>query len=312
MEKKNKGLLGAILVIGSGIMWGHSTYFVHMLTDERYAAPGELLSETGAAVTRLAFAFVMLAIYMLTFKRKELKADAKAVIYSILGGLIGMVFCTVIYYYSINENGSAAAAVLMYTSPAIVVVLSAIIFKERITKIKLISLILAFAGTVFVSGLIVGYRPLSTIGLIFGAITGVCYALYSIFSSLAMKNGAAPLTVIFYALFSASVAVMIYAAINGELVSTMKTVASSNKVMLLVFGQSSFDCVLPYLAYTLGVKYTGASKASIMSTTEIVVSALIAYVSFKEAVDIYTFIGIALVIGSIILLNLEKKDNSEE
>ena len=311
MVKKNKGLLGAVLVIGSGIMWGHSTYFVHYLTDKNWAAPGELLSETGAAVTRLAFAFVMLAIYMLLFNRKELKAKPKAILYSVLGGLIGMVFCTVIYYYSINENGSAAAAVLMYTSPAIVVILSAFIFKEKITRIKLISLILAFAGTVFVSGLVVGYKPLTTTGLIFGAITGICYALYSIFSSLAMKNGAAPLTVIFYALCSATVAILIYSAINGDLGETMKIVATKKRVMLLVFGQSSFDCVLPYLAYTLGVKYTGASKASIMSTTEIVISALIAYKEFHEKIDVYTFLGIALVIASIVLLNLDKPKDIE-
>lgn len=68
---------------------------------------------------------------------------------------------------------------LLYTAPSIVMILSLVLFHERITVQKLIALVLAFAGCCLVS-LVGGEHKLSTIGILYGFGAGFGYALYSI------------------------------------------------------------------------------------------------------------------------------------
>ena len=71
----------------------------------------------------------------------------------------------------------STAAILLYTAPTIVMLLSALFFKEKITPIKLAALVMAFAGCCLVSGLGQGENALSLGGLLFGLGSGVGYAL---------------------------------------------------------------------------------------------------------------------------------------
>ena len=62
------------------------------------------------------------------------------------------------------------AAVLLYTAPAIVMVISAVAFKEKITVQKISALLLALLGCVLVSG-IIGTKAL--VGIVFGFIVDI-------------------------------------------------------------------------------------------------------------------------------------------
>lgn len=57
------------------------------------------------------------------------------------------------YFHTIQASSMAVAAVLLYTSPAFVILLSALCFHEKITLQKLGALVVTFAGCVLVTGL---------------------------------------------------------------------------------------------------------------------------------------------------------------
>lgn len=304
--KKNKNIVGAVLVLAAGIMWGHTGFFVN-----RQTAFG--VSEVGIAMLRLCLGFFFMALYMVLFQRKKFRIPKKALLFAALAGTIGMVTCSVVYFYAINLTSPSVATVLMYTSPAFVVVVSFFLYKEKITLKKTVCILLSFAGAVLVTNLIGGKITYSALGLLFGLITGISYALYSIFAGHSMKCGAEPESVIFYALGFSAFWVLIYALATGNAAPTIHIVTTNVKPLLYAILQSTFDCIAPYILYTIGVRYTGASKASIMSTMELVMGAIIGAVSLGEKLGVVGYAGIVLVIVSIVLLNIgEDADTSSE
>lgn len=60
------------------------------------------------------------------------------------------------------------AAILLYTAPAIVMVLSYFLFGEKMTKRKLLSLVMTFAGCMLVTGILTETGSVSAGGLLTG------------------------------------------------------------------------------------------------------------------------------------------------
>ena len=76
--------------------------------------------------------------------------------------------------------------------------MSCILFREKLTGKKVLCLVLAVGGCALVSGLASGsVGEISTGGILIGLASGFTYALYSIFSTYALKKYQ-PLTVTFY------------------------------------------------------------------------------------------------------------------
>lgn len=69
------------------------------------------------------------------------------------------------------------AAILLYTAPTFVVILSALLWKDRITKRKLAALVLAFLGCCFVAGILNGALTLTPEGLLLGIGSGAVLQL---------------------------------------------------------------------------------------------------------------------------------------
>ncbi|MBR6513401.1 MAG: EamA family transporter [Clostridia bacterium] len=292
MKKKNPAL-GIILVLAAGILWGFSGFFVNKLTPLGVSSPQ-------IGVMRLGFTFLLMLIWTLIFKRKSLKAPRRCYKYFLGAGALGMVGSTLFYFYAIDMTSMAVAAVLMYTSPIIVVILSIFIFREHLTFLKSICCIASVAGAALVSGIVGGVGDLSIPGLIFGCAAGFSYALYSIFSSLALSRGAKPLSITVYAFGFATAAMIPF----GNIIGLVDKIKAEPTIVLISLAQAVVSCLAPYVLYTMGLKYTDASNASIMSTVELVAATIIGFTAFGENPGIFGIIGIVLVIGSVVMLNI--------
>ena len=72
--------------------------------------------------------------------------------------------------------------------------------------------------------------------------------------------------------------------------------------------------LFPFFLYTVGLKKTVASKAAVICCIEPVMAAAVSALVLKEPLGILQMIGIGLIIGSIVLLQIkdEKRKIGEQ
>jgi drug/metabolite transporter (DMT)-like permease len=197
----------------------------------------------------------------------------------------------------------SAAAILLYTAPSIVMILSLILFREKLTSGKVISAILAFLGCAFVSGLGGGGMTLTTSGILYGLGAGFGYALYSIFARLALDRGYKGNTVNFYSCLLAALGASVIWG-GAEPVRIMFASWSNVGLCLLAALVTSY---LPYLLYTYGLTGLEAGRASIMASVEPVVATFVGVVVFQEQMTVQAAVGVILVLAAVVILNTKTK-----
>lgn len=212
-------------------------------------------------------------------------------------GLVSIVFFSYCYFRNVEVSSAAVAAILMYTSPIFVTLLSAIFFKEKLTKTKLVALVLAIIGCALVSGIAGGISHIAPLGILLGLGSGIGYALYSIFGRFALNKGYSPFMVTAMTFTFACVGVLPFIDIAG-LITRM--VNEPNYILLALLMGLIGSCT-PFALYTLGLRYMEASKAAILATLEPIVTALVGTFFYKEPIDMFIIVGIVMVLVAGIL-----------
>ena len=197
------------------------------------------------------------------------------------------------------------AAVLLYTAPAIVMVLSFIIFKEQLSNIKLVSLILTIVGCVLVTGVLSSAGHVTGLGILTGLGAGLGYALYSIFGRFAIEKGYHSLTITFYTFLFASIGTLFMADISQ--ICAVATQSVGTFVICIAMG--IVGTIMPYLAYTLGLQYVDNSKASIIASVEPVTATLLGFILFGEKMRPSGVLGVVLVIVALLICNVRGNKN---
>lgn len=290
--------LAPFFVLLAGILWGTMGIYVRRLNALDFTT-------IEIVAVRSVVTAVLLLLVLFFYNRKMLKIRLKDIWCFVGTGILSIVFFNYCYFKAITMTSLSVAAVLLYTAPAIVMVLSAFLFHEKITTVKIISLVATFAGCVFVTGLAGGTGSLSTAGILVGLGAGLGYALYSIFSRYAIERGYHSLTISFYTFVFASVGVLPLADMKIIYDACAKDAGIAG--FYLVFALVS--TVVPYILYTLGLTALENSKASIIASIEPVTATVVGMVLFHEKVTIHNFAGIILVLGGIVICNINFNKN---
>lgn len=289
-SKKNSNILGPVMVFLAGICWGVISVFIKGLTSFDYDSFDIMCFRSWASV-------VLMFIFFLMRDRSLLKIKLRDIWMFIGTGIFSLTFFSYCYFTSIVKSGAAVAVVLLYTSPIFVMLMSAVVFKEKITLKKIVALILTFIGCVLVAGLIGTGSRLSMGALLLGLGAGFGYALYSIFAGFAVKKYSS-LTVTFYTFLFSGITLPIFrnpVALIGSV---------SLQVIPWIVGTSIICTVLPYLCYTWGLGKMEAGKAAVLVTVEPLVGAIIGILIYHEDANLFKLLGIVLIFSAVILLSL--------
>ena len=293
MEKrKTEDRFAPLYIIIAGALWGSMGLFVRPLGDN--GCNSFEITQLRGLVTA-AFLFLFLAVKDRSLLRIRLRD-----LWCFIGtGVFSIVFFNVCYFTTIELTSLSVAAVLLYTAPAFVIVLSAILFGEEITRRKVIALVLTFAGCVCVSGLIRGGASMTVKGFFIGIGAGIGYALYSIFSRFALERGYSSLTISFYTFLLAVIGTIPFSSMRNVLNVITKT--PSLTAFIAVFG--IVTTVLPYLLYTRGLLGVENGQASILASVEPVVATILGTIVFHEVLHADEICGIILIRGAILISN---------
>ena len=214
-------------------------------------------------------------------------------------GLGSILFFTVCYFTAITMMSLSTAAILLYTSPIWIMLMSLLFFHEKLSAQKVLALVLAFGGCVLVSGISGGEITLT--GLLVGLGAGVGYALYSILGTLALRR---------YSPFTVTAWTFLFAAVGAILIChpadmIVKFSAAPSLAGLLGFSllTALVTAVIPFLAYTLGLRSVEASKAGILATVEPMVATLVGIFVFSEPLTLTSGLGVLLILSAVVVLN---------
>jgi drug/metabolite transporter, DME family len=289
------GKLGPIILIAiSAIMWGIIAIFVRKLASLGFT-PMEIVT------IRVVTALLLLGIIGLLKYPGQMKIQIRDGKYFIGTGIFSIVLFNWCYFTSINQLSLSFAVILLYTAPAFVVVLSYLFLKESMDSMKIISVIGTLIGCILIAGINLKETPsMNLVGISTGLGAGFGYALYTIFGKFALLKYR-PFTVTFYTFFVASITLLVFTDLFEK-----GSILFSKEVILNGVGLGLFPTVLAYLFYTKGLERMESSKASIIATVEPVAATLLSVFLFKEDFGVLQFIGTAIILLSVILINLPK------
>ena len=279
--------LSLILIVLAAVMWGCIGIFTRILSVAG-------LTPIQVVAIRSILSAIILGIFIF-FKDKSLfKIEIKYLWLFVGTGVLSLTFFNICYFNAINMLDLSAASILLYTAPCFVMIMSAFVFKERITVSKITAFIIAFIGCVFISGLT---DEFNIKGITFGVFAGFGYALYSIFAGVALKKYNT-YTISFYTFLTSSISLLPICKIGEVLVSLSDVGVLYWSGLLAVI-----STVLPYIFYTEGLKKISATQASIIAFAEPVTATIVGMLMFGENITLPILIGMILVLTSIIKIS---------
>ena len=243
------------------------------------------------------FVTLLLGLYLLkktespAFGKKENRA---ALLGRSIFGFIGVAG----YFYATNHMNVADASLLHRSSPFFVIIFSAIFLKNKLTKVQLSALALAFAGSVLV------INP-SFDADMFPALMGILSAAgagaaYTIINYLKGKESNA--TIVF--MFS------LVSCILSALMGGKSFILPSSGQLAALLGIGIFAGI-GQLCLTQAYKMANPGEVSIINYLGIIFSAVFGLLFLNEGIGLRSTGGIVLILSSAVILYLNRERSSE-
>ena len=284
-----------IYVTISILAWGSSATIV------KYFFPA--LDTNYVLAVSCAMACVTMFIMLVAQGKLRLFRELTPVMFLKIAGIgtLGIYLYNYFYQMGVRMLPAQQAFVINYLWPALIILFSWPILKEKLTPSKIIAIILAFLGVVCVatngdvSTLVGGQR----MGILFSLLAAICYGLYSPLSKKQTYDPDLALMIVFGL---TSVWCMILSVHGGTVV--MPTPAQW--VGLVLFGSIGNS-----VAYMCWVKALAAGNTAIMSNLIYltpVVSLVFTHVVLGEEITVFSVLGLVLIcLGAVVQVRGETK-----
>lgn len=288
MSKSYK--IGYLLVLLGGFFWGAVGILGYPVLESGLPTLNIVSIKTAIAAFSLVIIVYLWRPYLLKIRIKDVP------FFIMTGFLIQFVFGYG-YYNAIRIIGPTLAVILLYTAPVFVTVYSAMFFGEKFTTGKAIGLVATLSGCVLaVGGFGADYTTeVSILGIVYGILAGVTYASYTIMGKISLDNYS-PVTVTTYSLFFGALILLIFYPPLEEVIIELDYYR-----WLSLIGMGLVSTLLAFVCYTAGLERIESSKASILSTFEVVTAAVLAYIFLGEALTFHRIFGILLVLLGIFI-----------
>ncbi|HPF06056.1 MAG TPA: EamA family transporter [Spirochaetota bacterium] len=281
-----------LLIISGAVLWGLIGIFIKGLQAAGFTS-------LEIVVIRAISATLLIFIYLGFTDRRLLRVKFYDLRYFAATGILSMAFFNWCYFTAIKEISISIGVVLLYTAPAFVIVISRIVFRERITARKIGALILTITGCSLIAGIVPGADlSISIRGLIIGLGSGLGYALYPVFAKPAGARYS-PVTITAYTFLFTGIALLPFSGIRDSI-----GIFASPAVILYCSGLGLFPTVLAYILYTKGLAQVEAGNAAIVSTIEPVVAIISGVILFGERMSLLQGCGAMLIIASLFITSL--------
>lgn len=314
-----KNIFKGVLFVGLGAsIYGMLATFVKMAYKDGF---------TTSEVTTSQFVLGLIGLLVLNFiqtitSKKSLSSPSRKEFRMLLiaGTSLG---CTSLFYYiAVQYIAVSIAIVLLMQSVWFSVVAESFITKKFPNTKKVIATLVVLLGTVLATNIINLEVKLDGKGIFWGLMAAASFTMTMFTSntlathlpvlrkSIIMLSGGSVIVMLF--LFFAQIGPLYSENLKSFYLNFTENTEHIRPFNYSIFWSygfilSLFGTILPPILFNLGFPNTGLGLGSIISSLELPVSVTMAFVLLSEKVIFIQWIGIALILMAIVLMNLPSK-----
>jgi drug/metabolite transporter (DMT)-like permease len=188
--------------------------------------------------------------------------------------------------------------ILVFTSPLVISLLSAVFIGERITVKKAVALLAGFGGVVIAVAPWSHDQRIDLIGLVSCLVCVVFFSINMVWARVLTRTEPPESLAFFSGLVTAVAGLALTSLHPRPLTPTL----------WLALGMMGVFCAAGTLSFYVAVKHTSASNVSQYHYTQLLTGALISYVVWHEKPGLAMLAGGALIIGSGLMIALAARD----
>ncbi|MFC7774010.1 EamA family transporter [Flavobacterium sp. GCM10027622] len=291
---KNSMLKGVFLVGLGATSYGMLATFVKLAYKENF---------TTAEVTSSQFILGILGMLLINglqkFKKKDdvVKASLKNITHLMLAGTsLGMT--SVFYYLAVKYIPVSIGIVLLMQTVWMGVLLEWFLDKKAPSMQKIASVSIVLIGTALATNLFNSNIELDWRGIMWGLLAAASFTT-TMFTANRIALGISSAQRSLYMLLGGAVIVFGF-SIATQVTPFNMAIFTKWGIVLALFGT-----IIPPILMNAGFPYTGIGLGSIVSSLELPVSVMMAFIILNETVIFSQWIGIVLIILAIIIMNIQ-------
>lgn len=253
---------------------------------------------------RFLLATVAMAIVMLLTRRNFRLPMATMVVVAVLAILYATTAILLMESYKYIPSGITTTIHFLY--PLAVTLTMAWLFKERISYIIYIAVLVSLVGVALLAW---GSHTEGDFkrGVTYAMVTVVTYAAYivGVMRSRAARVDSVVLT--FYVLAFGALLFFLY-ALATEGIEALHSLSSWRDIIMLAL----VCTVLSDYTLVLAIKHIGSTRTSILGSMEPLTAVVVGVVYFGERVDVVSVVGLVLIISAVVMVIVQSKPQEEE
>jgi drug/metabolite transporter (DMT)-like permease len=254
----------------------------------------KVVYEDGAdpiGVLAVRFGLAAVLLLLLARLRGEVLPGGRVLRQLLALGGVGYVAQSITYFFALERVPAGLATLLLYLYPALVVLLMAVVFKDRPRVAAIVCVGLATVGTALTIGPVQGGQ---TLGVLFGLGSALAYACYVVAGS--RVHGVGPIA-------TAAVVMSACAAVYAALaLATRPQLPSAASAWWALGGVALIGTVVAVATFFAALALLGPADTSVVSAFEPVVSVAVAALVLGERLGPVQVLGGAVVLLAVCVL----------
>lgn len=296
---------GIIYIIVGASSYGMLSTFVKMAYAKNY---------TTAEVTIAQFVWGALALTLFSFTIKAKQIITKKEVKSLLYAGLPIGFTSILYYISVRYIDASIAVVMLMQSVWISAIIESFVTKAKPSKEKLFAIFLVLTGTLLATNVLAREEMILDIrGVVLGFLAAISFSA-TFFVTNKIATHLHPIKRSQIMLYSGSLLVLTFAFLTqiaphylglNLLPSDLIQNQALDLSIFLNYGLivAIFGTIIPPIMLNKGFPLVGIGLGSILASIELPFAMTIAFIFLGEVVLFGQWVGVALIISAIVLLN---------
>ena len=228
-------------------------------------------------------------------RRRSLAISLRDVPLVVLLGVL-FAFSSVFMFMAFDYMPTGLVSTMYFVYPVITALIMSLFFRERMTWVRLLSLLLALAGIamLYVSD---GEERISLFGVALTFAAALVYALYIIITNKSRIRKVPSSTLAFWSLAVGAV-VFFVRADCGMALQAVPSIKAWGFILMLDIVPTVVSCT----ALVLSIRFVGSTVTSILGASEPVTAVLCGTLVFAEPMSWRIFFGIVTIIVAVLVL----------